>query len=127
MKFVLFSGFLWLVAIFHLWDHRRFERDVQRYMDGARGGDWREVTAGNGGVALKRAFKITDRGDLLRYTLPVVFLLVWLVVFRYWAPAVLYTAAVFLKWFVAQTRIDAATRQYAIFLLGRRIFGARLD
>ena len=126
MKFIVFSVFIWLVAIFHLWDHRRYERDIARYMDGARDGDWRQVGQGDGDI-VKRAFKITTRADIVRYATPVVFLLIWLLLFRAWTPAILYVAAVFAKWFIAQTHIDTAGRRYSVYLLGYRMFGARLD
>ena len=126
MKFIFFSGFLWIVAIFHLWDHRRFECDVASFMDGARDGDWR-VIAENGAVVVKRAFKITTRADIVRYAGPVVFLFVWLLVFRYWTPAVIYMLAVFTKWFLAQTYIDATARRYTVSLFGRNLFTAKID
>lgn len=126
MKFIFFSGFIWIVAIFHMWDHRRYERDIARYMDGARDGDWRQVGS-DGDEIIKRAFKISTRADIARYAMPVVFFLVWLLVFRFWAPALIYAVIIFAKWFVAQTRVDIASRRYSVYLLGYRVFGARLD
>lgn len=112
--------------MFHLWDHRRFEADLRRYMDGERGLDWREV-GHNGEVVLKRGFKITCRADIWRYATPVVFLFLWLVVFRYWTPAVMYVLLIMAKWFIAKTHVDIAQRAYTITCFGKNLFGARLD
>lgn len=123
MTFILFSIFVWVMAIFHVWDHRRFEHDVRDYIDGYRGGDWRVVNTG----VLKRAFRIPARADSLRYAMPVIFLFAWLAVFHYWAPAAIYVLVIAAKWFLAETHIDTQTRSYAVVMLGRRIFGGRLD
>ena len=112
--------------MFHLWDHRRFETDLRRYMDGERELDWREL-GHDGQLVLKRAFKITSRADIWRYATPVALLFVWLLVFRYWTPAIMYVLAVSAKWFAAQTHVDIAQRSYEITLFGKRLFGAKLD
>ena len=126
MKFIFFSGFLWMMAIFHLWDHRRYEQDIRRYMDGVRDGDWRLIATGAQDTVM-RAFKISGRSDVIRYAGPVVFVFIWLVVFRYWAPAIIYMMVIGTKWFLVQTHIDADQRRYTAALFGRRLFSATLD
>lgn len=128
MKFIFFSGFLWLLAIFHLWDHRRFERDIRLYMNGQRDGDWRIVDGDDSSIFIvKRAFKISSRADIVRYATPVVFLFLWLVIFRFWSPACAYVLVIAIKWFVVETLIDTSARTYTLRLLGQSLFSARVD
>ncbi len=127
MLFILFTVFLWILAGFHLWEHRRYEHDLRQYIDGQRGGDWRVCGEGVMGVALKRAFRVATRADMLRYAMPVIFLFVWLVVFRSWWPVALYVTVIVVKWFVAQTWVDVAQRRYTLVLAGYRLLSGRLD
>ncbi len=127
MLFILFTVFLWALAGFHVWEHRRFEHDLRQYINGQRDGDWRICDENSTGFVLKRAFKITTRADVARYAMPVIFLFVWLVVFRNWWPVAFYLTIIIVKWFVAQTWVDVAARRYTLVLSGHRLLSGKID
>lgn len=126
MTFLLFTGFLWILAVFHVWEHRCYERDLRQYLSGRSDGDWRKCAGDEHHVMIRRAFRPAAGRDVLRYALPVLFLFVWLLVFRSWFPAGVYIAAMAIKWFAAQTWLDIAARRYEVRVFGRSLFSAPL-
>lgn len=130
MKFFLFTGLLWICAMFHLWEHRRFERDLRLLEAGEAmaAGDWRPVALPKGaaGLALKRAFAIRDRMDIFRYAAPVLIFCLWLLLLRSWGLAFAYAAIVAVKWFCVTTVWERADAYY-LYICGRRFFTGRLD
>lgn len=123
MTFFIFTALVWLLALFHLWDHRCFERDLRALEQGMpiERLDWRRVA---GGVALKRGFFIRRRDDYLRYAVPVVFFAVLLIGLRGWTLAMLYAAVIIVKW--AAVSVTLADDKYTLWLAGRALFSARL-
>lgn len=137
MIFLVFTALLWLIALFHIWDHRRFERDLSRLTETVHldtGGprarsDWRPVPLPRGaesGVAFRRAFMIDTRYDALRYAVPVVFFVVLLLGLKAWFWAGFYLLAVVVKWFATTAVLHGAARRYDIYLLNKKIFSAAL-
>ncbi len=128
MIFVVMAVFLWAVALFHIWDHRCFERDLRHYRDGRAGLDWRVVCPQRGNaVFLKRAFVVDTREARLRYGVPVLVFTLCLLLFKSWLAAGLYALAMIGKWFVATTVFDTVAGQYRVMVSRWTVFTARLD
>jgi hypothetical protein len=128
VAFILLTTVLWILALFHIWDHRRYERDLGAYLQDG-GGDWRPVAPPAGarpGAALKRAFRIDTRADLWRYAGPVAIFAVILIGLRHWGLAAAYAGVVSVKWFALTTVTARETRRYAVYLAGRRVFESPL-
>lgn len=127
MKFIFFTAYLWILALFHIWEHRRFEADLRDYAAGKTDGDWRVCARSDSAVMLRRAFMIKTRNDVVRYAAPVVFLLVWLLLFHMWWLAFAYIAIMACKWFLGETWLENGGRRYRFRLFNRDIFRGQLD
>lgn len=127
MLFFVFAVTLWLAAMFHLWDHRRFEADLKIYRrqpDNPAVADFRRVAVPPGG--LRRAFAIRGAQDVLRYGAPVGFFCLLLLWLQSWWIAGFYAAIVIVKWFALTTVLTGGGDSYRISLAGCEIFSASL-
>lgn len=131
MTFFLFTGLLWLTALFHVWDHRWFERDLRKMlhapMPDPATGDWRLIggRAIDMDLRLRRAFIIRNSADILRYAGPIVIFCLWLLLFRSWGLALSYGAIVVVKWFLVTT-ILRRDGSYTLRLFGCAFLTAQL-
>ncbi len=127
MIFIVFTIMLWLIALFHIWDHRRFEQDLAALAEGKR--DWRAVALPAGvstGEAYRRALMIHSRADFTRYAVPVLFFVVLLLGVKSPVAAALYLAVIVIKWFVSKVVLYRDEGRYEIYLLHQRVFAAAL-
>lgn len=127
MKFIVFSVFVWALALFHMWDHRRFEDDLTARANGDMSRDWREVSPRQDDTLyLRRAFHVTTRSDGIRYGAPVGFFFFWLMVFHNWLPALGYIALIAGKWLCVTTAVHLPSMTYRVMLAGIVIFNGSL-
>jgi hypothetical protein len=142
MLYPIFLFLIWAIALFHVWEHRRFIeelRKLQRVLAGfspareelqekLKGRDWRIVALQGTRLGLRRAFVVKDGFSAARYAAPVAFIVLSLLVLETWIMAGIYFALVFTKWFLTKTVLDVspANARYDVTLFGITLFGEEL-
>lgn len=142
MLYPIFLFLIWSIALFHVWEHRRYIeelRKLQRVLAGfspvreelaekLKGRDWRIVSLEGTKLGMRRAFAVKDGFSAGRYAAPVLFLTLSLLVLETWAMCGAYLAAVIVKWFMSKTVLDVspANPRYDVTLFGFELFGEAL-
>lgn len=142
MLYPIFLFLIWAIALFHVWEHRRYIeelRKLQRVLadfspareklaEQLKGRDWRLVSLEGTKAGLRRAFMVKDSFSAARYAAPVMFITLSLLLLETWAMAGAYLAAVIVKWFLTKTVLDVspANARYDVTLLDWEMFGEPL-
>ncbi|MEZ0260286.1 MAG: hypothetical protein ACAH80_04710 [Alphaproteobacteria bacterium] len=142
MKYPFFLFLIWTIALFHVWEHRRFIEELRRLQrvladfnpvreataEKLKGHDWRIVSLDGTKLGLRRAFMVKDAFSAARYAMPVLFVALSLLVLESWSMAGAYLAGVIIKWFVTKTvlELSPANPRYDVRLLGVPLFGEPL-
>lgn len=142
MLYPLFLLMIWAIALFHVWEHRRFIeelRKLQRVLAGfaparetlaeqLKDRDWRIVSLEGTKLGLRRAFNVKDGFSAARYAVPVLFMTLSLLVLEAWVMAGVYLISILIKWFLTVSVLDIspANPRYDVRLLGLKLFGEEL-
>jgi len=116
MAFIIFMLLVYLMALFHRFEHRAMIADLARMaaclpLDGGvpKGHDWRQTGGTNDAPQLKRGFDVPDKTAVLRYALPVFFAAAMMIALQDFMLAGAYILLCTAKWFgfgVTLTRDD---------------------
>lgn len=142
MMYPLFLFSIWAIALFHVWEHRRYIeelRGLQRVVanftpsretltEQLKGRDWRIVSLEATKLGLRRAFMVKGAFSAARYAAPVVFFVLCLLLLESWNMAAGYFFAIVIKWFLTVTVLDVspANPRYDLRLFGVTLFGEPL-
>jgi len=142
MLYPIFLFLIWAIALFHVWEHRRYIeelRKLQRVLANftparetlaelLKCRDWRIVSLEGTKLGLRRAFNVKDGFSAARYAAPVVFVALSLLVLETWTMSGVYLAAIVVKWFVTKTvlELSPANPRYDVTLFGAALFGEPL-
>jgi hypothetical protein len=142
MLYPIFLFLIWAIALFHVWEHRRYIeelRKLQRVLanfspvrdtlaEQLKGCDWRIASLEGTKLGLRRAFLVKDGFSAARYASPVLFVTLSLLVLETWAMSGVYLVLVIVKWFVTKTVLDIspANARYDVTLFGATLFGEPL-
>lgn len=142
MLYPIFLFLIWAIALFHVWEHRRFIeelRKLQRVLasfspakeelaEKLKGRDWRIVSLEGTKLGLRRAFMVKDGFSAARYAAPVAFIVASLLVLETWIMAGVYFALMVVKWFMTKTVLDVSpvNARYDVTLFGMTLFGEEL-
>lgn len=106
MNFIVFMLLVYLLGLFHRFEHRTMIRDLTRLapllplQNGVPAGhDWRQTGGGADAPQLKRGFDVPDRAALLRYALPIVFAAAMMLALQGFTMAGVYILLCTAKWF----------------------------
>lgn len=106
MNFIVFILLIYLLALFHRFEHRAMIADLTRLsallpLQGGvpAGHDWRRTGGTHDAPRLKRGFDVPDKKAALRYALPVVFAAAMMIVLQDFMLAGIYTGLCAVKWF----------------------------